>query len=319
MNNIFKILSVFVFCIVIAACSKSDDTSTTPLRDYATQYAVDKDLIDEYVNTHYMVVDPTNFDVTFHKIDAGQTSIKDQTQYPLEDTTVIQNGIDYKFHFIKFREGTEKRPTQVDSIYVSYKGIQLSGDQFDNAQNPTWLTLQSVITGWAHVFPNFHTGTYTSTPGPNPTSFNNFGAGVMFLPSGLAYYETASGSIPSYSPLIFSFKLYQLRYRDHDSDGILSKDERKLDPGISHLIRWKENPVANIYKRDNLNKIVIDVPFLDTDSDGSPDFFDIDDDGDTFLTKLEIKNPVTGLPYPFADIPSCTPNGKKKHLDKNCH
>jgi hypothetical protein len=59
----------------------------------------------------------------------------------------------------------------------------------------------------------------------------------------------------------------------------------------------------------------------DTDSDDIPDFLDVDDDGDFFTTKSEIKNPITGIAYPFADIPTCggTGNGKKKHLDPSCH
>ena len=57
----------------------------------------------------------------------------------------------------------------------------------------------------------------------------------------------------------------------------------------------------------------------DTDKDGIPDFYDVDDDGDNYTTKLEIKNPLTGLPYPFADIPTCSPSGKKVYLDKTCH
>ena len=56
----------------------------------------------------------------------------------------------------------------------------------------------------------------------------------------------------------------------------------------------------------------------DTDKDGIPDFYDIDDDGDNYTTKFEIKNPLTGLPYPFANIPTCT-SGKKNYLDASCH
>ena len=61
----------------------------------------------------------------------------------------------------------------------------------------------------------------------------------------------------------------------------------------------------------------------DTDKDGIPNFVDVDDDGDNYTTKLEIKNPATGLPYSFADIPSCSgdktnPARIKKHLDKAC-
>lgn len=57
----------------------------------------------------------------------------------------------------------------------------------------------------------------------------------------------------------------------------------------------------------------------DTDGDGIPDFADKDDDGDGHTTKLEIRNPVTGLPFPFEDIPTCGISGKKNYLDETCH
>ena len=47
----------------------------------------------------------------------------------------------------------------------------------------------------------------------------------MFVPSGLGYYNIEKALIPAYSPLIFTFSLKRLRYRDHDGDKILSKYE----------------------------------------------------------------------------------------------
>jgi FKBP-type peptidyl-prolyl cis-trans isomerase FkpA len=324
MNNIFKILSVFIFCFLLASCGGDEETATTPIRDYAEQYAADIDSIDDFIDTHYMTVNSTNFDVTFTEIPTGgtQQSIRTQTQYPLKDTLVKEDGIEYKIYFIKFREGDPvngKRPTQVDSIHIAYRGIRLTNDQFDGATNPVWFGLQDVITGWNHIIPNFKTGTYTTSPGPNPITFNDFGAGVMFLPSGVAYYNTGAGTIPSYAPIIFSFKLYELRYRDHDRDGILSKDERNLtdfSPSNTNVLtRWKEDPFTG-YDYDGNGTLEI----YDTDGDGVPNMLDIDDDGDGYQTKFEIKNPITGLSFPFANIPTCSgTTGKKKHLDKNCN
>jgi hypothetical protein len=45
--------------------------------------------------------------------------------------------------------------------------------------------------------------------------------GVMFIPSRLAYYS-GSGSIPTYVPLIFKFKLFAISRLDQDGDGIPS-------------------------------------------------------------------------------------------------
>lgn len=309
MNNILKILFVFVFCVGIASCSGSDDTAATPLRDYATQYAADLDSIDEFIDTHYLTYD-ADYNVVFKDLEIGHSSIRTDTAFELKDTTVSEDGINYKIYFIKFREGDAvngKRPTQVDSVHIAYRGVRLTNDQFDGATNPVWFGLQDVITGWSHIIPNFKTGTYITTSGPNPITFNDFGAGIMFLPSGLAYYNNSAGSIPSYSPIIFSFKLYELRYRDHDRDGILSKDERWLSSNASSdpldllspnnvKFRWRENPFLG-YDFDGDG----DVEIYDTDGDGIPNMLDIDDDGDGYQTKFE-RRYVVGTNtyyYPF--------------------
>jgi len=324
MNNIFKILSVFAIFVGIAACTSTPTVEPETPRDYATQYATDLAAIDSYINTHYLTFD-ADYNVTFDTLlpSSGHSSIRTDTAFQLKDTTVIEDGIDYKVYFIKFREGTEKRPTQVDSIHIAYKGIKLlKSAPFDQAVTPIWFRLQEVITGWSHIIPNFKTGTYTPGTGGNPTTFNNYGAGVMFLPSGLAYYNGSAGSILPYSPIIFAFKLHELRYRDHDADGVLSKDERKLDPSVSALIRWKENPGGNLLKKDNTGAVVTDVAFFDSDNDGVPNMFDIDDDGDRVMTRVEIKNPSGGL-YLYNLIPDCSgsttnPNRVRKHINPAC-
>lgn len=340
MNNIYKTLFVLGFFALIISCTTNNTPEETPLRDYAEQYATDIDVIDDYIDTHYITVDPTNFDVAFTEIPTGgtQQNVRTQTQYPLLDTTVTQNGVNYKIYYIRFREGTQRRPTQVDSVHVSYKGIDLKDKQFDYAESPTWFKLPEVISGWSHIIPMFKTGTYTGASGSTPASFNDFGAGIMFLPSGLAYYNNGAGTIAAYSPIIFSFKLYELQYRDQDGDGIKSKDERKLDPSVSHLIRWKENPGTNTYKLVG-GVQVTDIPFLDTDGDGISNAYDIDDDGDNYLTKVETQklpaDITTTSPlahYPFnptstepKGIPACgnvdftSPTRLRKHLDPSCH
>ncbi len=324
MNNIFKILSVFAICVGIAACSSTATEEPEAPRDYATQYASDIAAIDTYIDTHYLTFD-ADYNVTFDTLlpASGHSSIRTDAAFQLRDTTVTEDGINYKLYFIKFREGTKDRPTQVDSVHVSYKGLKLlKSTTFDQAVTPTWFRLQEVISGWSHVLPNFHTGTYTPGTGGNPTIFDNYGAGVMFLPSGLGYYNFSAGAITPYTPIIFSFKLYELQYRDQDRDGIKSKDERKLDPSISPLIRWKENPADNLLKKDNTGAVVTDVPFLDTDGDGYANMYDIDDDGDHVMTRVEIKNPSGGL-YLYNLIPDCSgsatnPNRVRKHIDPAC-
>jgi len=339
MNNIYKIISVFVFCLVLVSCSKS--SSDDSIRDYATQYATDIASIESFIDTHYLTHD-ADYNVTFDTLlpSSGHSSIRTDSSFLLRDTTVVEDGIDYKIYFIKFREGTQKRPTQVDSVYVSYKGINLEQDStteeedvFDQTQTPVWFKLQEVITGWSHIIPNFKTGTYSSNSGGNnPISYDNYGAGVMFLPSGLAYYQSSTGNISAYSPIIFSFKLLELHYRDQDGDGILSKDERDFK-NLPASLRWKVNPylgydingdgdidTSTTLYDTNGDGVADSTEWYDTDGDGIPNMYDIDDDGDHYTTRSEtrkIKTDVTATSahYPFegasVDDPSTTYDERK--------
>ena len=219
---------------------------------------------------------------------------------------------------MKLRQGsgpTSKSPCNVDKVLTAYRGEYLYtvketvGDvevdrlkhvQFEESINPqTYFNLTSVIKGWSEVFPKFKTGTYAANVDGTIT-FNDFGAGVMFLPSGLAYYANSTASIPAYSPLVFSFKLYEIQRNDQDGDGIDSYLEDINGDGYVRILG------SGVVNPD------------DTDGDEIPDFLDIDDDADTFKTKIEILNPLTGDAYPFADIPLCSDN-KKKHLSTVCH
>ncbi len=325
MNIFFKTIIGFALALVVVSCTKSED-GPKPLRDYAEQYTKDIALIETFLQTHYITViqnpgAPNDQDVTFAKIPAGgtQTSIWNSPEL-VTNYTVDHNDIVYKLYYLKLREGSgsnSKSPCNVDKILTSYVGQYLRTTtetvdgqtiesielkKFEESLNPqTFLTLSSTIKAWGEVFPQFSTGSYVGNP-DGTVSYSDFGAGIMFIPSGLAYYASSAGTIPSYSNLIFTFKLYELQRVDNDSDGVYSYQEDLNEDGY---VRVLEEGVTNID---------------DTDEDGVPDFLDVDDDGDLFMTKTEIKNPLTGIAYPFSDIPLCAANSNKKvHVSAACH
>jgi hypothetical protein len=340
MNNFLKNIALLTFCTVMLSCS-NNDSNTVPLRDYAEQYATDIANIEEYLQTHYMEVinNPgvaNDQSVTYTLIPVGgtQTSIWDQTQYPLQTRYFKQNDIVYKIYYLQLRQGSgsnSKSPCNVDQVLTSYRGeyiytstetvnnveVQtIKSTQFEESINPqSYFNLTGVIRGWSEVFPKFKTGTYTSNP-DGTVSYFNFGAGVMFIPSGLAYYSSSTGSIPSYSPLIFSFKLYEIQRTDLDNDGVYSYQEDISTSVVnSDGTVTISNGIPDGYVRVLTNG---ETNPDDTDGDGTPDFLDNDDDGDFFTTKSEIKNPLTNQPYSFDLIPTCT-DGKKKHVSNVCH
>jgi hypothetical protein len=328
MNKFKYYFILLVATISLFSCSKNDNAVSEPLRDYSVQYATDLTDIEEYLQTYYITVTEhpgfqDDQDVVFTKIPDGGTqpaiwSYKDNTGFPkLLSRDVNLHGITYKLYYLLLREGVGQSPCNVDGVLASYRGdylerqavsnvTTLTVNKFEEVKNPqTILSLYSTVPGWGETFPQFKTGTYTSNP-DGTVSYNDFGAGVMFLPSGLGYYATGSSSIPSYAPLVFSFKLYEIKRADQDADGIPS---------------YLEDINGNGYMYDYRNTAYYPTTLTnldDTDADNIPDFLDVDDDGDNYTTKLEIKNPATGIAYPFADIPICT-SGKKNYLDATCH
>jgi hypothetical protein len=299
MNTFFKNFLLLIIGITIVSCSK-DDSGSKPLRDYTEQYVKDLANIEDFMKTHYMTVvnNPGGVDdqdVTFTIIPEGgtQISIWDQTTYPIlsRNVTVKQNDVDvtYKIYYIKLREGSgpnSKSPCNVDRVLTAYKGEYvfekveeddngnevrtIISNEFETNTNPqSYFNLTGVIRGWSEIFPLFKSGSYVGNT-DGTISYTNFGSGIMFIPSGLAYFGSATGGIPAYSPLIFNFKLYEVERVDQDQDGIYSFEEDLNGDG--YMLR--------------LEKGVVNPD--DTDGDEIPDFLDNDDDGDFFTTKSEI-------------------------------
>ncbi len=307
----------------MVGCPGTDSPEPVQLRSYLEVYNEDITEIEDFMDSHFITVDP-NYNVTFTKIttttpgtpifDALDTSTnQNDSAKPLKFKTISKDGVDYKLYYLKLNEGVGANPTRLDSVFTSYKGYKTDLSSFDAASNPTWFQLQDVIQGWQEVFPEFKSSNGQTINSDGTITYNNFGAGIMFVPSGLAYFNQSAGTIGSYTPIIFSFKLMNVRYKDHDGDKILSKDEYG-------------GPTSG--------------SALDTDGDGKPDYADFDDDNDGKLTIEEIRRTqnVTGW-YPFngaavddpsttaidetKGIPSCSgnftsPTRIRKHLDSSC-
>ncbi len=287
----------------MVGCPSTDNGTETVVRPYAEVYNEDLIEIEDFMDSHFITVD-ADYNVEFTEITTTTPGIPISSHPDLTFKTVSQGGVDHKLYFLKLREGlgntntdtdiSNDNPTKLDSIFSSYKGIKTDLTVFDTASNPVWFQLQDVIKGWQEIFPEFKRGNFSFNAATGITTYSDFGAGVMFVPSGLAYFNQSAGSIGTYTPIIFSFKLKNLKFKDHDGDKLLSKYEYG-------------GPTSGTA--------------LDSDGDGKPDYGDFDDDNDGKYTKEEIRiTPgVTGW-YPFGSIPVCSPggNGKPRHLDASC-
>lgn len=335
MNKFKYYFILIITCLSLFSCSKDDNSAEVePLRDFQEQFTADNITIEEYLNTYSFEVinapgEQRDQDVVFTKISDSNTgrpimSYLDSNTFPkLLSKEVKLHDIVYKLYYLVLREGIGESPCNVDGVLTSYRGqylykstvsevTTLTPTQFEEVKYPqSFFNLYEVVTGWSEVFPEFKTGNTVPYKDPNNNDkedgtlvHTDFGAGVMFLPSGLGYYSSGSGSIPSYVPLVFSFKLYSVKRSDLDNDGIPSYLEDVDGDGYMRVL------ATGVPNPD------------DTDGDGIPDYLDIDDDGDGFTTRSEIT--VNGVVTAFNLIPDCSGNiptdpRKKKHLDPSCH
>jgi len=307
--NKFKYYFILLLAgIAIVSCNKSDDDDvvTVPLRDYKEQYKADNDSIVNYLKTNYIESVTADFDIKISKIPVGgtQISIWDQKEYPLQTRPVYSNDVNYEVYFLTLRKGTGSAPTNTDRIVTSYSGNFLNGKVFDssygNAETFNLFAYSpegTVIEGWSEIFPQFKTGTSKTDVATGVISYDNYGAGVMFIPSGLAYYASGKGTIPAYTSIVFSFKLFDLQRMDNEysisssTGGIVI-----LGDGVPDYLE-DVNGDGYLYDFRNTTKYPKPPTDLidDTDKDGIADFVDFDDDGDGFSTRFELTKPTNEI------------------------
>lgn len=280
------LLTALVALLVFSCNNDDNGIPTIPPRDRGEEAVAAEAELVEYLETHFYNYEefqtpPTGFDfeVVLDTI-AGDNADK----IPLIDQVITKTVADrseedvtYNLYILKALEGEGDQPTFVDSTLVTYRGVLTSGTQFDGSPNPVWFDLTGVIDGFQEGLVEFKGATSQTTNPDGTVSFEGFGAGALFVPSGIAYFnQPPSAQIPLYAQLIFTFNLLDAVVADHDQDGIISIDEDLNNNG------------------DELDD--------DTDGDGIPDFADFDDDNDGIPTRDEIEIDDDGnVTFPDAD------------------
>ena len=264
---------ILVFSLVFFTCQPDDEqVQVAPPRDRVEQQLDDIDTLQVYFNTHYYnsgAIDalssyPTIADIQISKLNDGETLPPDTTLLidVVEEKQTVFRDTDYTYYTLTLNEGAGENPHFSDQVRVNYEGFLTTGATFDASVTSVDIDLPSAIAGWNRILPQFKTANQYTTNSDGTVSFENYGIGMMFLPSGLAYFNNAVAGIPTYSCLIFKFELQQYKVMDHDNDYIPSYMEDIDDD--------------------------LDVFSDNTDGDNLSNYIDSDDDGDGYSTYREV-------------------------------
>ncbi|TYA89172.1 FKBP-type peptidyl-prolyl cis-trans isomerase [Seonamhaeicola marinus] len=291
-------VSLLLFCLTLGflSCNNDDDSDdevVVEIRDRGEQQMKDNDsLLDYFRNRYYNKSafdsnpNPKIEDLIIKEVRAEDNISEDADSLLINAVETHQTNFadtDYEFYILRLNQGGgAASPTFADNITVLYEGYTMDDDlndltdAFDSKVTPFTIDLVSTmggVVGWTKVFPTFNVAESFVENGDGTITYNNHGSGVMFVPSGLAYFSGVTTGIPQYSPLIFKFDLLQMRQNDHDGDGIPSYMEDLNGDDFFSL-----NTEEGLFDGD------------DTDEDGVHNYFDPDDDGDGVATINEDLN-----------------------------
>lgn len=304
--------------IIINSCKKDDDPigEVVPPRLLSEVALEDDAEIVEFLKTHFYnkeefdaAVEGFDFKIKFDTI-AGANSTKPaifDSPFLITETISVESStfgrddsevINHKLYTLVVRQGVEEgKPTIGDFSILRYEGSLLSNKLFDASSNqPVRFNLSSVVRGFGNGVKNFQTGVGPIDNANGTVSYEDYGIGAIFIPSGLGYFDSSSSSaIPAYSPLVFKIDAFDYEPdSDFDGDGIPSiledlngNGDLNDDNTDSESERFGVY-LANFNDTDDdndgiltIDEIELDaegnfVGFKDTDGDGTPDHLDND-------------------------------------------
>lgn len=310
MKTMFKAKFIFVFLfIAILSCGPDDDDddNLVPPRDRGEEAIAAQAEIEEFLATHFYNYEEfenpsADFDykVVIDSIagdNSDKTPLLEQVTFKLVNDRV-DTDVEYKLYYLNVLQGEGESPNFTDIALVKYEGLKLDLETFDGSDVPVAFDLpnytlnnqaRGLINGMQDVLVEFNAAS-TFTDNPDGTvSFENFGVGAVFIPSGLAYYNSSSSSYGFYEQLVFTFQVLERIVGDQDGDGVLSIHEDINNNGL---------------EEDD-----------DTDGDGRVNIGDPDDDGDGIPTREEILDANGNLITDPALYPDVDNDGTPDYLD----
>ncbi|MRH99014.1 hypothetical protein GH721_00590 [Kriegella sp. EG-1] len=304
-----RIFYLLIIVIGITSCKNDDDddVTTVAVQTLAETIVTDNATITDYLNTHfYNYEEFENPDENFdYKIVIDTIAGDNANKTPLADfvasttlavqVTEEEGYVDHTLYYLVAREGVGTSPTIGDDAFVTYEGSLVDGTVFDAGTTPTVFNLSGVVRGFGNGVIKLKSGTGPIENGDGTVSYEDYGIGMVIMPSALGYYSSSTSTlIPSYSPLIFKIDLLSyLADTDSDEDGIpnieedldgdgnLNNDNTDADLEISFFVA-NYNDADDDGDGDSTLEEISDEngniikPYPDTDGDGIPDYLDAD-------------------------------------------
>ncbi len=274
--------------VLFTSCGNDDmfEPEPIPVRDRGEESVAAQMRIETYLSTHFYNYEefqnpPAGFDfkIKFDTIagdNSNKTPLIDQVDFKMVQDRE-EDDVMYKLYYLDVIEGEGEELRFPDIATVTYEGTYVNertiidendidgdGDTeeeitifetelFESSVVPIQFDLTQVINGLQDALIEFKGATNVITNPDGTLSFEEFGVGAVFIPTGLAYFEAPppGSGIPLYSQLIFAFQVYDGEIGDQDQDGLLSNFEDINGNGIEEDDDTDEDFVFNLFDTDD--------------------------------------------------------------------
>ncbi len=304
MKSMFKVKYIIAFFFfTLLACSPDDDgTNLIAERDRGEEAIAGQLEIELFLETNtYNYEDfanpPADFDfkIVFSPL-TGENSDKTPLIDFVDSKIVVdrfEEDVTYRLYFLVARQGLGDSPDFPDIAVVNFEGTDLDGVTFDASVVPIAFDLTTVVNGFQDIAEEFNASSSFETNADGTISFEDFGVGAMFIPSGLGFFASPpfNSGLNQYEQIVFTFQMLETIQGDQDNDGIPSIFEDIDDNGQEENDDSDDDLIPNFSDSDddndgvptreeildsNGNLITDPALYPDVDNDGTPDYLDSD-------------------------------------------
>lgn len=215
--------------LVLSACSKDDSNKIEPPRDRGEEAVNALTEIEDYLKSHtYNYEDFENpgdgfdFKIKLDSIgNSGKIPLIDMVQYKMVEDP-FEPEVEYRLYYLEAKKGGGESLANAKSVAVSYDMYRMINEEKIGTSSLMSIQLdESFIKGLVEALKEFNVGTGFVENSDGTLEFFDYGVGVVFIPSGLAYYSNPPGgsNIGAYNQLIYTFKTYSsVEKEEEDKD-----------------------------------------------------------------------------------------------------
>lgn len=227
------ILTLFAASVLIVSCKKDDEHKVEPPRDRGEEAIAAQNEIEDYLSNYaYNYEDfenPTeDFDyrIVMDSIEAGsgKTPLIEQVESKtVEDP--FEPGVKYKLYYLKVAQGEGTAVADAEVAFITYESWRLSSNELlertsSSQPKPFVMENKTSNAGLKAALEEFNAANGFVENEDGTISYDGYGIGAVFVPSGLAFFNNPPLSAPIgyYNQLIYTFQVKGISEKEEEEE-----------------------------------------------------------------------------------------------------